>query len=89
VTYFIPRPPVPDPKTLPPIGIVVDGGGAIYAASDDQKDIKKYVKNRSGGIDTRRAVRATRRLSHLFPSFRRIGARAASKIEETRPVSPH
>jgi hypothetical protein len=24
---------------------VVDGNGTIYAASDDQKDIKKYVKN--------------------------------------------
>src|SRR5438132_282457 len=45
VTYFIP-PPVPlDPKMQPPIGIVVDGNGAIYAASDDQMDIKKYVKN--------------------------------------------
>jgi DNA-binding beta-propeller fold protein YncE len=45
VRYFIP-PPVPhDPKMQPPIGIVVDGDGAIYAASDDQRDIKKYVKN--------------------------------------------
>jgi DNA-binding beta-propeller fold protein YncE len=45
VMYFIPPPAVPDPKMQPPIGIVVDGNGAIYAASDDQKDIKKYVKN--------------------------------------------
>jgi DNA-binding beta-propeller fold protein YncE len=45
VMYFIPPPPVPDPKMQPPIGIVVDGAGTIYAASDDQKDIKKYVKN--------------------------------------------
>jgi DNA-binding beta-propeller fold protein YncE len=44
VSYFIPPPPVPDPKMQPPIGIVVDGVGTIYAASDDQKDIKKYVK---------------------------------------------
>jgi sugar lactone lactonase YvrE len=45
VLYFIPPPVPPDPKMQPPIGIVVDGQGAIYAASDDQKDIKKYVKN--------------------------------------------
>jgi hypothetical protein len=45
VVYFIPPPVPPDPKMQPPIGIVVDGNGAIYAASDDQKDIKKYVKN--------------------------------------------
>jgi hypothetical protein len=29
----------------PPIGIAVDGDGTIYSASDDQMDIKKYVKN--------------------------------------------
>jgi streptogramin lyase len=45
VTYFIPPPVPPDPKMQPPIGIVVDGNGAIYAASDDQMDIKKYIKN--------------------------------------------
>jgi sugar lactone lactonase YvrE len=45
VMYFIPPPVPPDPKMQPPIGIVVDGNGAIYAASDDQMDIKKYVKN--------------------------------------------
>jgi DNA-binding beta-propeller fold protein YncE len=45
VMYFIPPPVPPDPKMQPPIGIVVDGNGAIYAASDDQRDIKKYVKN--------------------------------------------
>ena len=45
VINFIP-PNVPvDPKMQPPIGIVVDGNGTIYAASDDQMDIKKYVKN--------------------------------------------
>ena len=43
VMYFIPPPVPPDPKMQPPIGIVIDGDGAIYAASDDQKDIKKYV----------------------------------------------
>ena len=45
VMFFIPPPVPPDPKMQPPIGIVVDGNGTIYAASDDQKDIKKYVKN--------------------------------------------
>jgi len=45
VMYFIPPPVVPNPQMQPPIGIVVDGNGTIYAASDDQKDIKKYVKN--------------------------------------------
>jgi DNA-binding beta-propeller fold protein YncE len=45
VMYFIPPPVPPDPKMQPPIGIVVDGNGAIYAASDDQMDIKKYLKN--------------------------------------------
>jgi sugar lactone lactonase YvrE len=45
VMYFIPPPVPPDPKMQPPIGIVVDGNGTIYAASDDQMDIKKYVKN--------------------------------------------
>lgn len=45
VKYFIPPPVPPDPKMQPPIGIVVDRNGTIYAASDDQKDIKKYVKN--------------------------------------------
>jgi hypothetical protein len=45
VMSFIPPPVPPDPKMQPPIGIVVDGNGAIYAASDDQKDIKKYVRN--------------------------------------------
>jgi sugar lactone lactonase YvrE len=45
VMYYIP-PPVPkDPKWQPPIGIVVGRDGAIYAASDDQMDIKKYVRN--------------------------------------------
>ena len=44
VMYFIPPPVPPDPKMQPPIGIVVDGNGTIYAASDDQMDIKKYVK---------------------------------------------
>ena len=45
VAYFIPPPVPPDPKMQPPIGIAVDGNGTIYSASDDQMDIKKYVKN--------------------------------------------
>jgi hypothetical protein len=38
----------------PPIGIVVDGQGAIYAASDDQKDIKKIREEltRPVGVDS-------------------------------------
>ncbi len=45
VLYFIPPPVPPDPKMQPPIGIAVGPDGAVYAASDDQKDIKKYVRN--------------------------------------------
>ena len=45
VLYFIPPPVVPVPTLQPPIGLAVDDSGAIYAASDDQRDIKKFVKN--------------------------------------------
>jgi hypothetical protein len=45
VMCYIPPSVLPDPKMQPPIGIVVDGNGATFVASDDQKDIKKYVKN--------------------------------------------
>jgi sugar lactone lactonase YvrE len=45
VVNFIPVSPPADPKMQPPIGIVVDGNGTIYAASDDRHDIEKYVKN--------------------------------------------
>jgi len=45
VAYYIPPPPPADPKWQPPIGITVDRNGVIYAASDDQKDVKKFVKN--------------------------------------------
>jgi len=45
VMYFLPPPVPPDPKMQPPIGIVADRNGTIYAASDDQMDNKKYVKN--------------------------------------------
>ena len=45
VLYYIPPPPPADPRWQPPIGIAADRNGAIYAASDDQKDVKKFVKN--------------------------------------------
>ncbi len=45
VQFFIPPPIVSVPTLQPPIGVVVDSSGALYAASDDQKDIKKYVRN--------------------------------------------
>jgi NHL repeat len=45
VLYFIPPSAPRDPKMQPPIGIVVDNNGAVYAASDDQQDIQKFVKN--------------------------------------------
>jgi sugar lactone lactonase YvrE len=45
VLYYIP-PPVPkNPKWQPPIGVTADRNGNVYAASDDQMDVKKYVKN--------------------------------------------
>ena len=44
VNYF--PPPIPlNPKWQPPIGITVDHDGNIYSASDDQMDVKKYVRN--------------------------------------------
>ena len=45
VMYFIPPPIVAVPTMQPPIGVTVDSKGNIYAGSDDQMDIKKYVKN--------------------------------------------
>jgi sugar lactone lactonase YvrE len=45
VTAFIPPPPVTDPKLQPPEGIAVDSKGNIYAAAQQQNDVKKYVKN--------------------------------------------
>ena len=45
VQYFIPPPVVVNPGMQPPIGVAVDRNGNIYAGSDDQRDIKKYVKN--------------------------------------------
>jgi len=45
VTAYIPPPPVSDPKLQPPEGVTVDSHGAIYAAAQQQSDVKKYVKN--------------------------------------------
>jgi hypothetical protein len=45
VTAYIPPPPVTDPKLQPPEGIAVDSKGNIYAAAQQQNDVKKYVKN--------------------------------------------
>jgi hypothetical protein len=42
VTAYIPPPPVSDPKLAPPEGITVDSHGAIYAAAQQQSDVKKY-----------------------------------------------
>jgi sugar lactone lactonase YvrE len=44
VTAYIPPPPVTDPKLPPPEGIAVDSHGTIYAAAQQQNDVKKYVK---------------------------------------------
>jgi hypothetical protein len=45
VTAYIPPPPVADPKLPPPEGVTVDSHGTIYAAAQQQSDVKKYVKN--------------------------------------------
>ena len=44
VQYYIPPPPVADPKTPPPEGIAVDSHGTIYASAVQAKDVKKYTK---------------------------------------------
>ena len=45
VLYYIPPPPPADPKWQPAIGIAADRNGNIYAASDDQMNVVKWVKN--------------------------------------------
>jgi sugar lactone lactonase YvrE len=45
VDYYIPPPPVPDPKLPPPEGVAVDSHGTIYAAAVQAKSVYKYVKN--------------------------------------------
>ena len=44
VQFYIPPPPVPDPKLPPPEGVAVDSHGNIYAAAVQAKDVYKYVK---------------------------------------------
>src|SRR2546422_4129738 len=44
VQFYIPPPPVPDPKFPPPEGVAVDSHGAIYAAAVQAKEVYKYVK---------------------------------------------
>jgi hypothetical protein len=45
VEYYIPPPPVSDPKFPPPEGIAVDSRGTIYAAAVEAKSVYKYMKN--------------------------------------------
>jgi hypothetical protein len=45
VDYYIPPPPVSDPKFPPPEGIAADSHGTIYAAAVEAKTVYKYVKN--------------------------------------------
>lgn len=45
VVAYIPPPPPADPKWQPAIGVAVDRNGNIFAASDDQHNVVKWVKN--------------------------------------------
>jgi hypothetical protein len=45
VDYYIPPPPVSDPKFPPPEGVAADSHGTIYAAAVPAKTVYKYVKN--------------------------------------------
>ena len=45
VDYYIPPPPVSDPRLPPPEGIAVDSHGTIYTAAVQAKSVYKYVKN--------------------------------------------
>jgi DNA-binding beta-propeller fold protein YncE len=44
VQFYIPPPPVPDPKMPPPEGVAADSHGNIYAAAVQAMDVYKYVK---------------------------------------------
>jgi sugar lactone lactonase YvrE len=44
VQFYIPPPPVPDPKLPPPEGVAADSHGNIYLAAVQAKDVYKYVK---------------------------------------------
>ena len=45
VTFYIPPPPVSDPRLPPPEGVAVDSHGNIYLAAVQAKSVYKYVKN--------------------------------------------
>ena len=45
VDYYIPPPPVSDPKLPPPEGVAADSHGNIYAAAVAAKQVYKYVRN--------------------------------------------
>ena len=45
VDYYIPPPPVSDPKFPPPEGVAADSHGNVYAAAVQAKSVYKYVKN--------------------------------------------
>jgi streptogramin lyase len=45
VDYYIPPPPVSDPKFPPPEGVAADSHGTVYAAAVQAKTVYKYVKN--------------------------------------------
>ena len=45
VDYYIPPPPVSDPKFPPPEGVAADSHGNIYAAAVPARSVYKYVRN--------------------------------------------
>lgn len=45
VDYYIPPPPVSDPKFPPPEGVAADSHGDIYAAAVPARSVYKYVRN--------------------------------------------
>ncbi len=45
VDYYIPPPPVSDPRLPPPEGVAADSHGNIYLAAVQAKSVYKYVKN--------------------------------------------
>jgi sugar lactone lactonase YvrE len=45
VDYYVPPPPVSDPKYPPPEGVAADSHGNIYAAAVPAKSVYKYVRN--------------------------------------------
>ena len=45
VSFYIPPPPVSDPRLPPPEGVAVDSHGNIYLAAVQAKQVYKFVKN--------------------------------------------